>query len=108
MINLLGSYAAELGCKLATTGSKVRLATDCAMEPGFKLYTESQAIYAESQVSYTPAHPPSLIKALTVCFSEVLLISTHICFLQRNKKITVIFECNKCLIWSQQGLDKAV
>ena len=33
MINLRGSYVAALGYKLATPGSAVRHASDCAIEP---------------------------------------------------------------------------
>ena len=36
MINLHKIIEAELGFKLATTGSAVTLATNCALEPGHK------------------------------------------------------------------------
>ena len=37
IINLHGSYVAELGFELATPGSTVRRTIDCAVEPGFEL-----------------------------------------------------------------------
>ena len=60
MMNLHESYAAELGFELATPGSAVRHATDCAMQLG--IYTVESF------------HKSDLGKAQTGCCREMAVM----------------------------------
>ena len=53
MINLHESYVAELGFELATPGSEVRRATDCAIEAG----VSKQAQNLLFRVNLNNTHP---------------------------------------------------